>query len=114
MKKNTNQLIKIILGSFIVMLAFSCMPPKKESKLPRIAILGLAIESSTFSPALTHEEDFHASVGDSIFKEYPFLQSDSILRKQATWIPLLYGHALPGGVVTKEAYASLVSKSIQM
>ena len=114
MKKNTNQLIKIIIGSFIAIVAFSCMQPKTEAKLPRIAILGLAIESSTFSPALTHEEDFHASIGDSIFKEYPFLEKDSSLRKQATWIPLLYGHALPGGVVTKEAYDALVSKSIQM
>jgi hypothetical protein len=81
---------------------------------PRIAILGLAIESSTFSPALTNEEDFHASIGMDIFKFYPFLQPDSILRNQATWIPLLYGHALPGGVVTKEAYHSLVNKSIAM
>jgi hypothetical protein len=114
MKKNMNQLIKIMLGSFILMFAFSCTQPRTEAKLPRIAILGLAIESSTFSPALTHEEDFHASQGDSIFKEYPFLQPDSTLRKQATWIPLLYGHALPGGIVTKEAYASLVAKSIQL
>jgi len=114
MKKNTNQLIKIIIGSLMAIVAFSCTQSKKEAKLPRIAILGLAIESSTFSPALTHEEDFHASVGDSIFKEYPFLEKDSSLRKQANWIPLLYGHALPGGVVTKEAYNALVSKSIQM
>ena len=83
-----------------------------EKKIPRIAILGLAIESSTFSPALTNEEDFHANQGESIFQFYPFLNKDSLLRKQAKWIPLLYGHALPGGVVTKEAYTSLVSKSI--
>jgi len=62
MKKNTNHLIKIILGSLMVIVVFSCTQPKTEAKLPRIAILGLAIESSTFSPALTHEEDFHASV----------------------------------------------------
>ena len=114
MKKNTNQLIKIIIGSLMAIVAFSCTQSKKEAKLPRIAILGIAIESSTFSPALTHEEDFHSSVGDSIFKEYPFLEKDSSLRKQATWIPLLYGHALPGGVVTKEAYDALVAKSIQL
>lgn len=72
MKQITNHLIKIILGSFIAIFAFSCTQPKTEAKMPRIAILGLAIESSTFSPALTHEEDFHAIVGDSIFKEYPF------------------------------------------
>lgn len=56
-----------MLGSFMAIVTLSCSQPKTEAKLPRIAILGLAIESSTFSPALTHEEDFHASVGDSIF-----------------------------------------------
>ena len=71
MKKNNHQLIKIMLGSFILMFAFSCSQPKTEAKLPRIAILGLAIESSTFSPALTHEEDFHASQGYSLKIESP-------------------------------------------
>jgi hypothetical protein len=70
MKKINEKFIKIMLGSLITIVAFSCAEPKTEAKLPRIAILGLAIESSTFSPALTHEEDFHASQGDSIFKEY--------------------------------------------
>ena len=32
----------------------------KVKALPRIAITGLAIESSTFSPALSNEEAFHA------------------------------------------------------
>ena len=31
-----------------------------QRERPRIAIAGLAIESSTFSPARTVEEDFHA------------------------------------------------------
>jgi hypothetical protein len=46
-------------------------PQSKE--LPRIAIAGLAIESSTFSPALTHEEAFHAKQGNDVFSFYPFL-----------------------------------------
>jgi len=85
---------------------------KKE--LPRIAIAGLAIESSTFSPALTHAEAFHARRGENVFSYYPFLFSDSINRKRANWIPTLRGHALPGGIVTREAYESLVTETLNM
>jgi len=44
-----------------------------QGKLPRIAIAGLAIESSTFSPARTVEEEFHARTGDAVLESYPFL-----------------------------------------
>lgn len=80
--------------------------------LPRIAIAGLAIESSTFSPARTMEEAFHAKTGDEIFSLYPFLSPDSADRKRANWIPILIGRSLPGGTVTLEAYESLVKKTL--
>ena len=83
-------------------------------ELPRIAIAGLAIESSTFSPALTHEEAFHAKAGTDVFSYYPFLSPDSLNRKRAKWIPTLKGHALPGGIVTRKAYESLVTKTLDM
>ncbi len=86
----------------------------QTKNLPRIAIAGLAIESSTFSPALTHEEAFHAKIGDDVFEFYPFLSPDSIDRKRANWIPTLRAHALPGGTVTREAYESLVGKTLKM
>lgn len=94
-----------------------CQSSKKqnaEKKLPRIAIAGLAIESSTFSPAQTHEEAFHAKRGEEIFNIYPFMAPDSADRKRAEWIPTLYGHALPGGIVTREAYESLVGETLEM
>ena len=47
----------------ILTILISC----KEKNLPRIAIAGFSIESSTFSPAFTYEEDFHAKTGDDIF-----------------------------------------------
>ena len=50
-------------------------PPKNV--LPRIAIAGLGIESSTFSPALTDEAAFHAKYGADVFSSYPFLSADS-------------------------------------
>ena len=74
----------------------------------------MAIESSTFSPAKTVEEDFKARVGNDVFDYYPFLSPDSLNRQRAIWVPTLRGHALPGGIVTKEAYESLVGKTLNM
>jgi len=82
------------------------------AKLPRIAIAGLGIESSTFSPALTHEEAFHARYGPEVFNAYPFMMPVSPLRKQALWLPAVVGKSLPGGAVTREAYESLVTKTL--
>ncbi len=86
----------------------------EQGELPRIAIAGIAIESSTFSPAITEEEAFHAKTGDEIFTTYPFLSADSLDRKRANWIPTLRGVSLPGGIVTREAYESLVTKTLDM
>lgn len=94
-------------------LIFSCVEKESEKQLPRIAIAGLAIESSTFSPALTHEEAFKARVDEGVFTFYPFLAPDSLDRKRAEWIPTLRAHALPGGIVTREAYESLVNQTLE-
>lgn len=87
---------------------------KKESKPPKIAIAGIAIESSTFSPAKTHEEAFHPVMGAQIFDSYPFFHQDSLSRNRAEWIPTLRGRSLPGGIVTQEAYESMVTKTLEM
>ena len=105
---------KLLLCSslFAIILISACN--QSEQKLPRIAIAGLAIESSTFSPAQTHEEAFHARVGEEVFTFYPFLDADSNYRHRAEWIPTLRAHALPGGIVTREAYESLMTKTLDM
>jgi microcystin degradation protein MlrC len=82
--------------------------------MPRVAIAGLGIESSTFSPALTLEEAFHAKYGADVFTSYPFFSKDSALRKQAEWLPALIGKSLPGGAVTREAYESLVKQTLDL
>lgn len=87
---------------------------QEEKKLPRIAIAGIGIESSTFSPAQSHEEAFHARIGDSIFSRYPFFADSSDIRKRAEWVPALVGKSLPGGIVTREAYESMVGKILKM
>ncbi|MBI9070877.1 MAG: M81 family metallopeptidase [Melioribacteraceae bacterium] len=105
--KKVYTLLSLILIVFIV----GC---NQQVKLPKIAIAGIAIESSTFSPAQTHAEAFHARIGDDVYSYYPFMQKDSLTRKRANWIPTLRGHALPGGIVTREAYESLVTKTLDM
>ncbi len=80
--------------------------------LPRIAIAGLAIESSTFSPAVTIEEDFGAKYGADVYSLYPFLSVDSPMLANAEWIPTIVGKSLPGGAVTRQAYEALVSKTL--
>ncbi|MCS3733183.1 M81 family metallopeptidase [Mucilaginibacter dorajii] len=86
---------------------------KYHSKpLPRIAIAGLGIESSTFSPALTDEVAFHAKYGADVFTMYPFMAADSNVRSQAAWFPAIVGKSLPGGAVTRQAYESLVNKTL--
>jgi len=105
--------IVIVLISLAV--GFGCNQPSQKNKtLPRIALAGIAIESSTFSPAQTEEEAFHAKTGDDILTNYPFLSPDSLDRKRANWFPTISGHALPGGIVTREAYESLVTKTLSM
>ena len=102
-------LLVLILG-----LILSCKPKPEAKKLPKIAIAGIGIESSTFSPARTQEEAFHARVGDSIFNRYPFFSSNTDVRNRAEWVPTFLGKSLPGGVVTKEAYESMVAKTLTM
>ncbi len=105
-------LLPIVILLFIIQ---SCNEKQTvEKRLPRIAIAGIGIESSTFSPAQTHEEAFHARIGDSIFSRYPFFAKDSNIRKRADWVPTLLGKSLPGGITTREAYESMLSKTLKM
>ena len=100
-----NFFLSILLSSVL----YSCNQVQK----PRIAIAGLAIESSTFSPAKTIESDFKARTGNDVFSYYPFLEKDSIYRQRADWVPTLRGHAIPGGIVKIEAYESLVNETLK-
>jgi microcystin degradation protein MlrC len=104
----------LLLGLLLPAFAPATQSESRQKERPRIAIAGLAIESSTFSPARTHEEDFHARTGDAVLEAYPFLAPGSKDRARAHWIPALTGRALPGGMVTREAYESLVAKMLEL
>lgn len=101
----------------ILIVGISCQNNSKKDNsvdLPKIAIAGIAIESSTFSPAKSHIEAFHPVTGDVIFNSYPFFAKDSSNRKRANWFPTLRGRSLPGGITTREAYESMVNETLKM
>ena len=100
--------------TIIILLLLASCSNNTEKELPRIAIAGIAIESSTFSPAVSHEDAFRAREGDDVFSYYPFMSPDSGIINRAVWLPTLRGHAMPGGIVTLEAYESLVYKTLKM
>lgn len=111
--------LAIVLVCSLMAIFASCNGTKKETQsdkqtLPRIAICGLAIESSTFSPAVSDEVAFKIRERDSVFTYYPFFAPDSGIIDRAEWIPTLRGHAMPGGIVLREAYESMVSKTLAM
>lgn len=80
------------------------------SRKPVIAIAGLGCENSTFSPARTNAPAFHPKRGNEILDTYVFLQGGSELRAAVDWHGALIGHALPGGVVTRDAFEELAGE----
>ena len=99
-----------LLIAFCLLLILTGCKSQQQKKSPRIAIAGLGIESSTFSPALTDEAAFHAKSGQDVLTNYPFMAKDSSIRQRAIWLPALVGKSLPGGAVTRDAYESLTRK----
>lgn len=92
----------ILLGAAILT---SCT----QQKLPKIAIAGIKIESSTFSPARSTEESFNVAIGDEIYDMIPYLREGQPLRDRAEWVPTLVARATPGGAVTRETYEKFVN-----
>jgi microcystin degradation protein MlrC len=72
---------------------------------PRIAIAGIHIESSTFSPHRAGDADFDVRRGDGLLASYPFLAEPGFA--DADWVGLLHARALPGGPVLADTYARL-------
>ncbi|MGW4669292.1 M81 family metallopeptidase [Streptomyces sp. NPDC004324] len=79
---------------------------------PVIAVAGLGIESSTFSPARTEAPAFHPARGAEVFDRYPFLAPGEELREAAEWHGALVGKSLPGGTVTAAAWTALTDELV--
>ncbi|KAI0847549.1 Microcystin LR degradation protein MlrC [Daldinia vernicosa] len=80
------------------------------ARRPVVAIAGLACETSTFTPSRTLAPAFHPRRGTEIIDKYPFIQAGTPLGDAAEWRGALIGHALPGGIVTRDAFESLCSE----
>lgn len=87
-----------------------CIAQVPFTNLPRIAIAGIAIESSTFSPALSTKDNFSQKRGSEVFELYPFLKEGSTMRNRAVWFPAMRARSLPGGAVTRETYDAFVNE----
>ncbi|MEU7820672.1 M81 family metallopeptidase [Catellatospora sp. NPDC049133] len=68
----------------------------------RIAVGGIHIESSTFSPHLSTAADFEVTRGDALLARYDWLTQP--WAADVEWIPLVHARALPGGAVEPAAY----------
>ncbi|MDR1222562.1 MAG: M81 family metallopeptidase [Tannerella sp.] len=99
----------ILLPFFLFVFTVSVYSREK----PRIAIAGIAIESSTFSPARSEESAFRKNSGNDIFQLYPFLKEGAPLREKAEWFPAFIARATPGGAVPREAYESLAGQILE-
>lgn len=88
-------------------------PGAGRAGAPLLAVAGLGIESSTFSPARTSARDFHVWRGEAALERYPFLADDGEPAARARWRGALVGKALPGGVVTARAYAELSGELLE-
>lgn len=69
----------------------------------KIAIGGIHIESSTFTPYISDEKDFKIKTGQELLNSYPWLED---FNSDIEWIPLIYARAIPGGIVSKDFYNS--------
>ena len=79
---------------------------------PRIGIAGIAIESSSFSPARTTINDFNIKTNEDIFSSYSFFNDN--YENKAKWFPTMRARALPGGIVTRESYEIMVNQILEM
>jgi microcystin degradation protein MlrC len=102
--------VSVLIAFFLTGIISSSFAQKK----PRIAIAGIAIECSTFSPARTAEDAFRKRAGDALLNSYPFLREGAPMRDKAEWFPAMVASATPGGALTLETYESLTGQILDL
>lgn len=104
---NTKTFLFILVFFIIANISFA-------QKKHKIAIAGIGIESSTFSPAITPEEAFRKRIGTTLLNSYPFLKEGTGLREKIEWFPAMNSWATPGGAITKETYESILNQTLDL
>lgn len=77
----------------------------------RLAIAGIHIESSTFSPLFTRKDDFLATRGAGMMERYPFLSKPEF--GHITPVPLAHFRAIPGGRIVRGDYESMKAEILE-
>lgn len=75
----------------------------------KIAVGGIHIESSTFTPYISGEADFTMTRGDELLARYPWF---SKYRNKVEMIPLVHARALPGGAVSRSFFENWFAEFI--
>jgi microcystin degradation protein MlrC len=73
----------------------------------RIGIGGMAIESSTFCPHRSTDDDFRITRGADLLARYAWTDPGGDLAPLVEWVPLVHAVALPGGPVEPGTYARI-------
>lgn len=79
----------------------------------RVAIGGIHIESSTFSPHLSTADDFEVTREEALLARYAWLSPTQPWAADVEWIPLVHARALPGGAVDAETYAQWAAEIVE-
>lgn len=78
---------------------------------PRIAVCGIHIESSTFTPYVSTEKDFLVTRGTELMEGYKW--RDDEWAAAVEWLPTLHARALPGGVVSRQTYSTFKDEIVE-
>jgi len=79
----------------------------------RVAIGGIHIESSTFSPHLSTAHDFEVTRDDALLARYDWLSPVQPWAADVEWIPLVHARALPGGAVDRSTYEVWATEMVE-
>ena len=83
------------------------------AQTPRIAILGMAIESSQYAQHRAGYRDFVVREGDEVVAWYPFLAPGTELRNAAQWLGVFAARSIPGGPVLRAVYDDFKERMLQ-
>jgi len=84
--------------------------PDSPPVLPTIAVVGMSLEASVYSPARTRIDDFVCRTGDEIVQTCPYLAPGSPVGDSAHWLPLVHYRSIPGGAVPAEDFGAMCDR----
>ena len=75
--------------------------------LPRVAVCGISLEASTYSPALTTEAMLAPLRGREVLDAWAFWRPGGALADRARWFGILQARSIAGGAIPADDYVLL-------